>query len=171
MAEPQVKVYGHGYGDEFPDGPPTAVIHHQGLRLMFRFAPGDLAGEGDLQELRVLPGGASLKPHAVARFAPQVGLYINFARSAMRILGSPEGESKESFRANIDPVRKLRFSGGPLDDEFYKEIAETYEGLVAGGERHPVKAISQMYGVTIGASSRWISGARERNFLPPKEEK
>jgi hypothetical protein len=168
MAEPKVQVYGHGFKDEFPDGPPTAVVTHQGLKLVARFAPGDLAGKGPVQELRVLPSGAPLESRALRRFAPKAELYLNFARSAMRILGSPEGESLESYRDAAEPLRRLRAPGRRLDDNHYKGVARDYETLVAGGELHPVKAISQMHGVTIGAASRWLSGARERGFLPAK---
>jgi hypothetical protein len=170
MAEPKVTVYGHGVGDEFPDGPPTAVVSHQGIKLVLRFAPGDLAGEGALQELRVLPDTSQLEPRALRRFAPQAELYLSFARAAMRILGSPESEPWESFRAAAQPLREIAGPGRRLSDEFYRQIARTYEALTDEGEPHPVKALSEIHSVTISAASRWVSGARDRGFLPPKNK-
>jgi hypothetical protein len=42
--EPQVKVHSKGLDDEFPKGPPTAVIRYLGCQLILRFADGDPAG-------------------------------------------------------------------------------------------------------------------------------
>ena len=51
---------------------------------------------------------------------------------------------------------------------FYRTIATTYESLVAEGEPHPVKALSENNHVTISAASRWVNEARQRGYLPEK---
>jgi hypothetical protein len=159
-----------GMEDDFPDGPPTVVIKHRGLRLVLRFAPGDFAAEGDVQELRLLPDAEALRSKALRRFAPAAELYLAFARAHLRKWG-PEGTPetrRENLAAAADALREIAGPGRGLTDEFYRTIATTYEALVAEGEPHPVKALSENNHVTISAASRWVKEARRRRYLPKK---
>ena len=160
--EPQVSVFGRGLEDEFPNGPPTAVLSYRGCRLILRFAPGDLRGEGPVQELRLLPDTETLEPRVLRRFAPQAEMYLQYARAAMRILGPQDTAAQrwEGFRDAAQALRELAGPGRGLSDEFYRTIAREYEALVAEGEPHPVKTISEKHHVTISAASRWVKGAR-----------
>jgi len=167
MSEPEVNVWPKGLKDEFPDGPPTAVLKHRGCELVLRFAPGDFAGEGDIQELRLLPGTADLRPRVLREFAPDAEQYLAFARAAMRIFG-PEGtpeERDENFRAAADVLRHIAGPRRGLSDEFYKVIATSYASLVAAGEPHPVKALHKKHHVTMSAASRWLKEARRRGLI------
>ena len=170
--EPQVRVYPLGLEDEHPDGPPTAVVTHRGWKFVLRFAPGDVRGEGLLQELRILPDTAQIKPKVLREFAPQAESYVAYARAAMRIFG-PEGtpeERWETFRSAAAPLREIAGPGRAHRDAFIRMIAKKYEALVAEGERHPIKALSENNHVTISAASRWVTEARRRGYLPPKEQ-
>jgi hypothetical protein len=48
-------------------------------------------------------------------------------------------------------------------------VPECAECVVDGGERHPVKALSEKHVVTISAASHWLREARVRKLLPAKE--
>ena len=168
--EPEARAFPKGLGGEFPDGPPTAVVKHRGFELVLRFAPGDFVGEGDLQELRLLPGKEDLRPRVLRQFAPQAELYLAYARAAMQIFG-PEGMPEtrwENFRGAGEALRRIAGPGRGLQDEFYRTIAKNYEALVAEDEKHPVKALSEIHHVTISAASRWVKEARRRDLLPGK---
>jgi hypothetical protein len=178
--EPDVKVFPHGLEDEFevredeegsririPNGPPTAVITHRGIRFVLRFAEGDFAGEGPLQELRVYPDADPLEPRVLRRFSPHAEIYVAFARSAMRIL-KPEGTRESRHADFIGAAEALQQIAGPgrgLSDAFYATIARHYEALVSEGEQHPIKTLSESHSVTISAASRWVKGARDRGYL------
>ena len=165
--EPQVKVWPKGLRDEFPNGPPTAVITYRGCRLILRFAAGDFAGEGEVQELRLLPDTKTLEPKVLRQFAPQAELYLAYARAAMRLFG-PKGTPEirhENLAASAAALRQIAGPGRGLSDEFYRTIAKNYEALTSEGEPHPVKALSEIHHVTIGAASRWVKGARDRGLI------
>ena len=72
------------------------------------------------------------------------------------------------LRDSAEALRALSGPGRGLTDEFYKRIGETYNALVAEGEPHPVKALSEIHHGTISAGSRWIKEARRRGFIAPK---
>ena len=78
-----------GMEDEFPDGPPTAVIKHRGLRLVLRLPQATSPLKAMYKELRLLPDAEALKLKALRRFAPDAELFLAFARAAMR--NGPEG--------------------------------------------------------------------------------
>jgi hypothetical protein len=162
----------HGLEDEFPNGPPTALIKHRGCCLILRFAPGDFAAEGDVQELRLLPDTKTLEPKVLRQFAPQAELYLAFARAAMRRWW-PEQSAEirhENLAASATALRQIAGPGRGLTDEFYRTIATTYKALVAEGEPHPVKALSEINHVSISAASRWVTEARRRGYVPEKAE-
>jgi hypothetical protein len=153
--------------DEFPDGPPTAVVTHRGYKLVLRFAEGDFFGEGRVQELRLLPDVEPLEPRILRRFALHAEEYVAYARAAMRIYG-PEGTVEErwaNLRGVVDALRQVGRPGRGLTDSFYRQIARNYDALVSEGEPHPIKALGEIHHVTISAASRWVKGARDRGFL------
>jgi hypothetical protein len=165
--EPQVKVFPRGIDDEFPHGPPTAVITDRGCRLLLRFAPGDFTGEGPVEELRVLPGAQPLEPRVLRRFAPQADVYVAYARAAMRVL-KPDATSEENWERLRGAADALRAIGGPgrgHSDAFYRQIATQYDALVSEGEPHPIKTIGEINHATISASSRWVKEARRRGHI------
>jgi hypothetical protein len=165
--EPEVKAWPRGFGDEFPDGPPTAVVKHRGFELVLRFAPGDFLGQGDVQELRLRPGSEKLRLGVLLRLAPQADRYLAYARAAMRIFGS-EGTTQtrwENFRGAAEELRRIAGPGRGLTDEFYRTIASNYKALVDEGERHPVKALAEIHHVTISAASRWTTEAKKRGLI------
>jgi hypothetical protein len=162
-----------GLEDEFPNGPPTVVITHRGVRLVLRFAPGDITAEGDVQELRLLPDTETLKPKVLRQFAPNADVYLAFARAAMRKPDPEAGTPEARYQKFADAAAALRQIAGPgrgLTDEFYRTIATNFEALVAEGEPHPVKALGENNHVTISAASRWVKEARRRGYLPEKAE-
>lgn len=168
--EPAVTVSPHGFEGEAPNGPAIAVIRHRGVRLELRFAPGDVRGEGEIQELRLLPDVDELTPRVLRKFAPDAELYVQFARAAMRHWDPEEDPATKQVRLR-DAAEALRVLSGPgrgLTDEFYKRIGETYNALVAEGEPHPVKTLSEIHHVTISAASRWIKEARRRGKITAK---
>jgi hypothetical protein len=172
--EPTAKAHPGGIDDEFPDGPPTTVIAHHGCRLLLRFAPGDVLGYGDVQEIRLLPGDdAQLRPQALLRFIPEANLYLAYARSAMRILGDNEDTPAEErwarFHAAADALLEVAGPGRGLTPQFYRLIADNYQELVDEGEPHPVKKLGEIHHATISAASRWVKEARRRGLLPEKE--
>ncbi len=175
--EPDVRVIRGGVGtaeDRANYPTPTAVITHRGCQLVIRFADAnDTAGAGALWKVEVLPEGETLEARDVRQFVPQFNFYLAYARAAMRILGSMEGspeERWEEYARSIEPLRQLGGPGRSLPDGFYRRIADNYRDLIADGEKHPVKALAEAHHVTIGAASRWIKGARDRQYLPAKEK-
>jgi hypothetical protein len=168
MSEPNARVFNKGLEGEWPDGPPTVVITHRGCQLVLRFAEGDHLGEGDVQELRLLPDTERLEPRILRQFAPQAELYLAFARAAMRWMW-PEEEAPESrqenFRSAVEALRQIAGPGRGLTDEFYRAIAKEHEALVEGGEPHPIKTLGENHHVTISAASRWVKEARRRGLM------
>ncbi|HXH35258.1 MAG TPA: hypothetical protein VNJ54_12745 [Plantibacter sp.] len=170
-SEPSVRVHPTGVDGDHPSGPPTAVVLHEGFRLELRFAAGDFRGDGDVQEIRVLPDTEDLKPRALRRFAPKAELYLAYAREAMRWFDPADDPTTKQARLRdaADALRAISGPGRGHTDAFYRRIAESYNALVDGGEPHPVKALSEIHQQTISAASRWIKEARNRGFIAPKE--
>jgi hypothetical protein len=170
--EPNAHVFPKGLRDEFPDGPPTVVVTHRGCRFVLRFAAGDFAGEGELQELRLEPDTEKLEPRVLRQFSPQIELYLAYARAAMRVFG-PEGTPESRQKDFAGAAVALRVIAGPgraLTDEFYRTIAAHYDSLDNEGEPHPTKALGQAHQVTISAASRWITEAKRRGYIKDREE-
>jgi hypothetical protein len=176
--EPEVKVYAHGLkGETTPGGPPgeapaTAVVSYQGVKVLLRFAPGDLYGEGDVQEMWIRPGTEPLEPRVLRRVAPQAEMLLAFARSAMRLLAPPDEDGKfnveqrwATWQASADALREVGRTRRGLSDRFYRTIADQYTTLIAEGEPNPVKTLGEIHHVTISAASRWIKEARRREYI------
>jgi hypothetical protein len=164
----QVSVYPLGLEDEYPHGLPTAVVRHRGVKIVLRFAKGDFAGEGQMQELCVRPDTKPVEARVLRLLSSKADLFVDYARSAMRIYGTREGTLKERWAAFYRKGKTLREVGGPgrgLDDDFYRMIAEHYKTLVDEGEPHPTKALGETHHVTISAASRWITEAKRRGYI------
>ena len=170
--EPDVLVHPRGLREEFPEGSPTAVITHRGCRLILRFAEGDFHGEGDVQEIRLLPDTATLQPRVLRQFAPEAETYLAYARAAMRIFNPdvPFETRQENLAGAVEALRQIAGPGRGLNNEFYRTIATSYQALVDGGEPHPIKALGEKNHVTISAASRWVKEARRRGFIKGGEK-
>lgn len=169
--EPSVRCYPGGLGDDFPNGPPTTVIEHKGIKLVLRFAAGDISGAGPVQEIRLLPDTLPLDT-ATLRLMPSAAMYFRYARAAMATLGSTEGTTKqrqERYRQSLEPFRKVAGPGRGHSPAFYQLLAQQYAAVLAEGETRPVTAIAEMHGVTISAASRWLKEARRRRLLEEKK--
>lgn len=175
--EPDVRVYPSGLSDEVSEldgllnGPPTVVITHRGCRLVLRFAPGDVSGEGPVQELRLLPDIDKLEPRVLRRFAPRAEVYLAYARAAMRIFDVSRETRRDDF---LNAAETLRTIGGPgrgLSDQFYRNVAEHHATLIDEGEPHPIKTIGEAHNATISAASRWVKEARRRGYIREKGAK
>jgi len=174
--EPTVKVFGMGLAaddkgpamEAFPNGPVLAEVRHLGFRFLLDFGRGNHAGEGSLRQLIVLPDTQELEPRALRQFAPQAELYIAYARSALRILGTDDGTPEERWKSYVAASEALREIAGPgrgHSDSFYRQVAASYKALVAEGEPHPIKALGEKHHITISGSSRWVKEARRRGYI------
>lgn len=162
-----------GLDPDDPDDSPRVEVTFRNCRLVLCFASGDLRGEGDIQELRLLPDveGQPLKPWMLRRLVPDIEKYLTYGRLAMRQL-EPEDNS-EAFREAAETLRGLS-SPGPgrgHPPEFFQNIAAEYTALVAEGEPFPVKAVGINHGAKISTASKWIEESRRRGYLPAKETK
>jgi hypothetical protein len=172
-SDPRLTLKPNGFRDEIQivrgkvveTGPPTAVIDHQGIQLVLRFAAGDRLFEGDPVEIRLLPGEEPLTLPTLRRFAPNAELYLALVRAAISTI-DPKGQ------ADLDRFHRaaaaLREHGGPRRghrDEFFQQIALEYNALVEAGEPHPVKTLAARHHVVISAASRWLKEARRRGHL------
>jgi hypothetical protein len=172
--EPRVVgTYPAGMEPEFPNGPPTTVIEHRGFKLVLRFDKDDLAGEGPVQEIRLLPDTLPLEP-SVLRLMPGLSLYIGLARRHMELFGKAEPASKDQWHRFHEAFKAFRAVAGPgraLPPGFYRLLGAQYKLMVDGGEQHPVKGIADFHSVKISTASKWLKEARQRGYLPAKEEK
>jgi hypothetical protein len=166
---PKGRIYPKGLGgleDEFPNGPPTAVIEHYGLRLVLRFGKGDVWGDGPVREIRLQPDTLPLE-QAAPRVLRNAALYFKLARDNMRLFG-PEGTPQERIERAQHALELFHDAAGPgrgLAPPFYSLLAEQYKALVDSGEPHPVKAIAGMHGVEIATSSKWLKETERRGLI------
>ncbi len=160
MTDPVVTVHPHGR-ETFPSGPPEVAIRHRGCEIVFVFEPDDTTGERNITELKLRPDIEQLEPRVLRQFAPQAERYLKAARQALKWRAN-------DLKATIDELRQVGRPGRGHTPGFYKGMAQHYEDLVREGERHPIKALAEIYHVTMGASSRWIKEARRRGLI--KEE-
>lgn len=168
--KPRVDCYGAGLpGEDFPNGSPTAVITHLGLKMVLRFAPDDLAGEGDIQEIRLLSDTGPLDTSSL-KLLPSGAMYFQAARAAMALLGTGEEKKtqEEKWDAWYTALESFRNAAGPgraLNDAFYRLLGKQREALIAEGEPHPVKALSLIHRVKISTASKWLTEARRRGYI------
>lgn len=155
LVYPDVTVYPHGR-ETFDKGPPEVVIEDHGCELVLVFP--DRTGDGNILELRLRPAAEKLEPRVLRRFAPDAEHYVALARAALRW-------KHEDARGAVEALRSIGRPGRGLTDAFYRTIAWEYDTLLAEGEQHPVKAISEKHHVTISAASRWLKEARRRGLV------
>ncbi len=128
------------------------------LTLFFPLETG-WSGEAELLELRLEPDdGTRFEPW---RLVPRLPLYLQYARATL-------AHRHDDVSAALRALRELGATRRGLGDDFYSLVAQSYEALVAEGERHPVKALAEMQPVDISTASRWIKEARGRGLI--KEE-
>jgi len=165
-------VYGHG-GKGPPPRPELAglapegagvIIKERGCELVLHFASAKPGAA--LLEIRISPErGKNLEPAKARQLFPQVDLYLAAARAALAWRPDDGGD----FRAQADLLREVGRPGRGLTDDFFKLIGAHHKALVAEGEKAPVKALADIHHVTISAASRWVTEARKRGFIDPKE--
>lgn len=169
---PDVDVYGHGglgpppgragLAGLTPEGA-GVIIRERGCELVLHFAsakPG-----APLLELRLLPDrGKQLEPSKAREFVPRIEMYMATARAAL-------SWNVDDFRAAAEALRQVARPGRGFSDDFPRLIADQYKAFVREGERYPVKALSEYHHVTISAASRWVTDARRRGLIEPKEAK
>jgi hypothetical protein len=143
---PDVSVYGHGGLSEGAG----AIIKERGCSLTLHFSGPER--------------GKRLDPAKARELIPELDLYLATARAALA------WEIKD-FREAVEALQQVTRPGRGYPDDHYRIVAKKYNALVAEGEAYPVKALAAMYpGRThISTASRWITEARRRGYLPPKE--
>lgn len=170
--QPFATVYPGGLRDEFPNGPPTTIVQHRGLALVFRFDKGDIAGKGPVREIWLRPDTQPLEP-GVLRLMPDTAFYVNHVRKAMAIMGSDEGTTEERYEAffkSAEPFRKVAGPGRALSPAFFQLLGEQHDAVVAMGELHPVKALADIHHVKISTASKWLKEARRRGYIEEADD-
>lgn len=153
-----------------PERGREVVITHRGLELVLRFSS---FPDGDLMEMRITAGapGDPLAGRELRQVAPDADLYVAYARAAMNWINPSVPGRREDWRRAAEALRPLGGPGRRLPPKFYRNIAEQHRAMVAAGEPHPVKAISEAHDVTISAASRWLTKARQLGFLDGEDSR
>jgi hypothetical protein len=120
------------------------------------------AGDAPLLEVRLTPPENG--EFAPWRLLPKLPLHTRYARASL----TWEHEGAAAALRALQAVDERRRG---LSDDRLRAVAEIYEGLVAEGERYPVKALAALQHVDKSTASRWITAARRRGFLETKEGK
>jgi hypothetical protein len=163
---PDVTVYTFGvepedYGN--PEKGADVVIKERGCALILRFE--GRTGDAPLIELRIGPEkGRGLEPTKAKEFVPRIEDYVAVARAALEW-------DLDAVREAAEVLRQAARPGRGHSPDFFRLIAIDYKNLVAAGEKAPVKALGKRHHVEISAASRWLTEARRRGYLPPKEAK
>ena len=144
------------------DDPRVSVVMQEEGATVTLFFDRERAYAGDAPLLEV-----RLTPPAIGEFAPwglmaKLPLYTAYARASIIW-------DTESAVAALRALRQVNRTRRGLSDDQLRAVAETYEALVAEGERYPVKALAATQHVDKSTASRWISAARARGLLEPKE--
>lgn len=135
----------------------SVSMQEEGATVTLFFDPERaLAGDAPLLEVR-------LTPPVSGEFAPwglmaKLPLYSAYARASLTW-------EHDNAAAALRALRKVNRTRRGLSDDQLRAVAETYEALVADGERYPVKALAALQHVDKSTASRWISAARKRGFL------
>jgi hypothetical protein len=134
----------------------SVSMKDRGCELVVFF--GDPGRQGPVLEFRIVPGNEELAPAVLRRFMPQAPLYVTYARAVM-------SNEQANWLATSRALRDFGSTRRGLTDDFYRLVSTNYEALVAEGEKHAVKALSEMHHVSISAASRWLSEARKRGLI------
>jgi hypothetical protein len=137
-------------------------ILDEGVALTLFFAPAAtpaIAAEGPVVEARIESGND--EPLKAWRLLPRFPLSQQYARAAV-------AWRDDDVRAALEALRKAGPTRRGLPDDFYRAVATIYGALVDEGEQHPIKRLAEGQSVDISTASRWVSGARDRNYIPEK---
>lgn len=74
---------------------------------------------------------------------------------------------REGSQAAGEEPPPLTRPAGRLTDDFLRDLARTYKWLVATGNGAPATVIAEQTQTPVATVRRWISNARQRQFLPP----
>jgi hypothetical protein len=149
------------------DPRPSVSMKDRGVEVIVLFDDTSFKTAGaenaNITEIRLQPAKPGpLDTGALSALMPRAGLYVRYARAL----------SAMEFATLEEKARLLRDFGSTkrgLTDELLETIAGQYLALQAEGERHLVKTIATLHSVDISTASKWISRARSRGFLPPKD--
>jgi len=146
---------------------PSVSMKDRGVEVVVLFDDETFKTPGpnmaDVVEIRLQPAKPGpLDTGALSALMPRAGLYVRYARAL----------SAMEFATLEEKAKLLRDFGSTkrgLTDELLETIAGQYRALQAEGQPHLVKAIAALHSVDISTASKWISRARSRGFLPPKD--
>lgn len=112
---------------------------------------GDSTGPDQIDELTAA---------TIERFAGKFEAYLAIARSSLDFdVGATQARSAS--------VRASRQGRRGLSEDFYREIAELFQGLEADG-RPAISEIARLHGVDKSRASRWVARGRTLGFLPSR---
>jgi hypothetical protein len=140
----------------------SITILDEGVALTLFFAPAAtpaLAAEGPVVRIEI--ESSSAEPLQAWRLLPRFPLYQQYARAAV-------AWRDDDVRAALEALRKAGPTRRGLSDDFYRTVATIYGALVDEGEQHPIKRLGKNLGVDISTASRWVKGARDRDYIPEK---
>jgi hypothetical protein len=139
----------------------SVEMQEEGATVTLFFDPERaLAGDAPLLEVRLTPtAGGEFAPWKLMAKLP---IYTAYARASLTW-------ETESAAAALRALRRVNITRRGMSDDQFRAVAETYESLIAEGERYPVKALAALQDVDKSTASRWISAARARGFLPASE--
>jgi hypothetical protein len=135
----------------------SVTMFEAGAALTLFFA--DLSGEGPVLEVRITPAGT--EPLEAWQLMPSLPLYQQYARAAIAF-------RDDDARAALRALRKVGPTRRGLSDDAYRSVAQLYTAFVHEGERYPIKRLAEDQKVDISTASRWVTGARDRGYLPKK---
>ena len=139
----------------------SASMQEEGATVTLFFDPKRAhAGDAPLLEVRLTPpASGKFEPW---RLLPKLPLHTRYARASL----TWEHEGAAAALRALQAVNERRRG---LSDDRLRAVAEIYKGLVAEGERYPVKALAALQHVDKSTASRWVSAARRRGLLEEKE--
>jgi hypothetical protein len=139
----------------------TVAMQTEGATLTLYFdRKTAFRGDAPLREVRLTPSASgTFKPELLLEHMPR---YLQYARASLAHDRGGAAAALEALR-HVDKTRR------GLSDRFLRNVAELYGSLVAEGEAYPVKALAASQHVDKSTASRWISAARRRGLLEPKE--
>jgi hypothetical protein len=100
------------------------------------------------------------------------------AAAARKLEPPREGEAVEAWVRELPSNERLRFyeqyaegaraprRGSPITDENLRQVAEVYRAALERGDP-PTETVANVLNVARSTAARWVSKARERDFLGP----
>jgi hypothetical protein len=140
----------------------SVSMQEEGATVTLFFDPEKAhAGDAPLLEVRLTPLASG--EFAPWRLLPKLPLHTRYARASL----TWEHEGAAAALRALQAVDERRRG---LSDDRLRYVAEVYEGLVAEGEKYPIKALAAMQHVDKSTASRWVAKARERGLLKDRKE-